>query len=347
MNGHRHPLPERLPGIVHHHAEAVDQVGAELGRLHRLGGELRGGRDEADAAGARLVRCAVGDDGHLLSGTEQAELRLAHVGAHPDRPGEGEHVDHVRRREDGSGLLDPGKDDAVRGREELGVVEGGLGGGKPGPGSGEVGLGVGDVLLPRSLFEQAEGLARLGHPGVGAVTRSAGVVVSLLGDGAGGHELLGAGEGAAGVLGGGGGVGQGSPRLVDLRLARALDQLVHGGLLCRDLRFGGVEVVLIGTGVELGENHAGVDGLPFLEVQLPEPARDAEPELDLADVDVAVEGEVAAVLPVGDGADDQPGPDADHENGDDGDRDSLAGAHRFLRGRAGFGRTRPWKRASR
>ncbi|MPN24192.1 hypothetical protein SDC9_171586 [bioreactor metagenome] len=57
LDRHRHALAQGTVavGFVDYDAQAVDQIRAQIRRLHRLGGELGARRDEADLAAIDLL----------------------------------------------------------------------------------------------------------------------------------------------------------------------------------------------------------------------------------------------------------------------------------------------------
>ena len=56
LHGHRHPLPQAAVGVVHDHAQPVDEIGPDLARLDRLGSEFGGRGDEADMGRSKAGR---------------------------------------------------------------------------------------------------------------------------------------------------------------------------------------------------------------------------------------------------------------------------------------------------
>ncbi|KAH1280908.1 hypothetical protein KXX11_004445, partial [Aspergillus fumigatus] len=85
----REALLERLQhdgGVAHgSRPRAVDQGGAQVGGLDRLGGELGGGRHKADHPVVGLAGAAVGAQAHPGAAGELAQLGFGHIGAHPHR----------------------------------------------------------------------------------------------------------------------------------------------------------------------------------------------------------------------------------------------------------------------
>ena len=55
-DGYRHALADAVVGVLDPDAQPIDELRAQFGGLHRLGRELRGGRDIADAAAIGPVR---------------------------------------------------------------------------------------------------------------------------------------------------------------------------------------------------------------------------------------------------------------------------------------------------
>ena len=58
------------------------------------------------------------------------------------------------------------------------------------------------------------------------------------------------------------------------------------------MRLGRGDGILVGLGIEAGDQVAGLDGVALVDLDLGDAAVDAEAELDLADIDIAVERRV-------------------------------------------------------
>ncbi len=153
-------------------------------------------------------------------------------------------------------------------------------------------------------------------------------------DGAVGEQTLRALEIDVSVLRRGLGLLHGGMAAREFGGTRAGDELLQGGFLNGHVRGGGLKVVVERARIELRHDGSRSHALPFLERHRLDPARDAEAELHLSNVDVAVErdevrgGGTAADAPRAD----EPHGDA-HDRHEPDDEDTCPdgrGLHRFV-----------------
>ena len=256
---------------------------------------------------------AIGGHPYRGPGRHLAKLGFRRVGAHIDGIGQGEGVDRRLAGHHAARLPDPAHDDAVRGGDQAGVVQGGLGLVAVGDGGGEAGLGGADVLGARALPQQGVGL--LGHEEAGdcfVVIRVDLVQFLLTGKGGGGQLLLPFEFGGQPLLQGREEVylRLGAP---DLLRPIAATQLLEFGLGAPIGRVGGGQGIAIGARVQFGEQVALVNPGALLVHQGLQASRLPERQLDLADIHITVEGQVGVTLA-------GPPPDPPGE-GDEGDQD--------------------------
>ena len=155
-DGDRHPLPQAAVGVVDDDPQPVDQVGAQLARLDRLGREFGGRRDEPDVPLVDLAPARNRSDirGHF--GLDAAQVRLVDISPDPDGGGQGQREDGLAGRDDRAALAGAGEDLAGPRRDQLAVGQPALGladGRLLGP---ELGAGRVDVLLARADLGQPQ-----------------------------------------------------------------------------------------------------------------------------------------------------------------------------------------------
>ena len=152
-----------------------------------------------------------------------------------------------------------------------------------------MGLGLVDVLPPWADLGQPQGLAGHVEPGLGRVECILGVVVELARDVAALQQVGAALEQDLGI-GQGGAVGfDHGPVAGDLLRSAAGFQPAERDLL--GFRAGPCQrrQVFVGLRLQQGDRLAGLHRVAFLAPQLLQPADGVEGEVDLPDIDVAVE----------------------------------------------------------
>ena len=290
-HGHRHPLAQAVVGIVDDHPQPVHQVGAQLAGFDRLRREFSGGRDEAHSAGIDLVGRRVGAHlrGHV--GIHPAQVALVDVRADPHRRSQREREDRVAGGDDGSLLAGPREDDALGRGHQVAVFQAALGLDQRGVGGGQLCLARVDVFLARADLGQPQGLLGVVEPCLGFVERGFGQVEILAADGSLAHQPF----QPIVVLSR---AGQRGPALGNLGMSfgdlfgpRAMFEPGQRGRRVFTLGLGHLHVVLKVALVERGNHRAGVDVIPFVDGQRFDAAGDLERQVDLANVDVAIQHE--------------------------------------------------------
>ena len=285
-------MPWRSAGIrvLDDDPDAVDERGAQLGRLDALRRELGGRRHEPDPPDIDLARHRVGR--HLDAGARRraSEMRLVDIGANPDgvdqRYGEHRRV----RRHDGTRLADPRQHDPGIRRLERRALEPVALGGEVRAARLDLGRAACVICssrVPSRRSPRSDSACRSWASPV-RFSHSRGVERLLRGD-VPPRQLLGALEVLGRVLERRLGRRHRRPGLLDLEPPRAGEEFAEPRIGAPQHRggigFGVVERRL----VENGEGLPGFDAVALVDQHMRERPVDPEGEVDLPYLDVAVE----------------------------------------------------------
>ena len=86
-DGDRHPLAQRVVGIGDHNTQAINQIGAQIRRLHGFRREFSGRGNEADFAAVGFIRATIGVKQPFATPLGLAEFFFIDIGAYSHRMG--------------------------------------------------------------------------------------------------------------------------------------------------------------------------------------------------------------------------------------------------------------------
>jgi hypothetical protein len=290
--GHRLSQAQVVARIVHPDPHFVDEAGPQVLGLDRLGREFGYRGDIADPARDILSGHAVGRHFGGKPHANAAKVGFGHIDAHPFGVGECKVEHRFLGRCLIAGLKQSRPDDAVRGRDQMPLIDLVLEQGQLGLGGGDLRTRPGNFLFARADPGEAQGLRLF----VGAGLCRGGVPCRAV-------EILSADAAPVGppgnvahafeiVLRAGGlrlRIGELGPAFGDFLGPRPVEQLAQVLLLLVELGPGLLCLQLQSHGVEFGKHGSRVDLIAFLGVHADDPAIAVESQRDLTKIDIAVE----------------------------------------------------------